>query len=104
MTLKKPFHALSASGVGGCLEQGFGAQWTGTVLGQVFQAHRCLYGIAPDTVHAVGRWKNRETFEHYYVHSQPAGTFVDQMLLHNSLDSGLYIFKPQLCRDTLRFA
>ncbi len=92
LTLKKPYQALSSSGVAKVLNKALSlsgqSQFTAKSFRPTGASMGVQNGLNPDAVRAVGRWKNRETFEHHYVHTKPDQAFVDTMFRNNSLDGG----------------
>ena len=86
LSLKSPYSAISALMVTTILEKAIIAAG---LKGQGFSA-KCFHPTGatnavqgaqnPDFVRKIGHWKNRETFEDYYVHSQPPKSFTDTVL------------------------
>ncbi len=84
LTLQKPFQALTAAGVATVMNRAL--QLAG-LDGHTAKSFRPMgatqavdVGENPDTVWAVGWWKDRNCFEFHYVHSQPHAGFTDSVL------------------------
>ncbi len=88
LTLTQPVRALSASGVAAVLNEALNLSGQGQFSAKSFCPTGATLaveaGVHPDTVRALGRWKNRECFEFHSVHSRPAKTVTDSILLSHS--------------------
>ncbi len=84
MTLQRPFHALTASGIATILNKALQMAGLRGHSAKSFRptgATRAVdAGQNPDTVRAVGRWKDHECFEFHYIHSRPRLGFTDAIV------------------------
>lgn len=88
LTLNKPVRGLSAAGVASVLNEALKLSGQSALSAKSFQPTGATLavdaGVHPDAVRALGRWKNRDCFEFHYVHSRPAKSVTDSILLANS--------------------
>ena len=89
LSLMKPYQGLSASGVAAILNKAIdmaglsGKGYSAKCFRPTGATTAVEAGLSPDTIRAVGRWKNAETFEKHYVHSAPAAHFTSKILGFN---------------------
>ena len=86
LTLKQPFHGISAKSVARILDQAIelvglkSEGYTAKHFRPSAATKAIQQGVDPDTVMRTGHWKSRATFENHYVHAFPVLSFTDQLL------------------------
>ena len=86
LSLRKPFHGLSAKAISSILQDaihaaGLANQGYSAKCFRPTGATRAIdEGIHPDKARYVGRWASQEVFEKHYVHTRLPANYVDSML------------------------
>ena len=90
LTLKRPYHALSASSIANILNEaialaGLGDQgFTAKSFRPTGATSAINQGTDPNIVQKLGRWKSADIFYRHYVHSQVPRSYTTNFFAHNA--------------------